>query len=476
MRIPACRTRIVCTIGPASSGRDVLEGLAAAGMDIARINLSHGDFEHHAKTVETIRALERESGFRVTIMADLPGPKMRIGGLTSEPIELRPGDSFTLTTEEVAGDASRVSVTFRDLPRVVKRGDTLYLNDGVVQLQVEEAAGTQVRCRVVVGGELGSRKGLNLPGIDLGASAFTGHDRECLAFCAANGVDAVCQSFVVGRDDLAALKAASRGMDYDPFVIAKIERSMALENIDGIIDEADGIMIARGDLGVEIPIECMAVVQKRLVQEAVLRGRPVVTATQMLESMTQNRRPTRAEATDVANAVLDGTDCVMLSAESAMGRYPVEAAGMLVRIARATEPFGPGYRLRERLSRARETRVQEVSELVALSVDEALRHVIPAAVFVPTSSGATARRIARFRPAAWIVAVCTSEAVCRRLAFTAGVIAVHEPRLPSDWKGYCASWLAAHGMDGGLVIVASGPSPENPLAGHRMEIIELSGG
>jgi pyruvate kinase len=309
-----------------------------AGMNVARLNLSHGDPETHRSLIEAIRNAARKVGRRVAIMADLPGPKIRIGSFSEEPIELRAGGSFTLTTDEVMGSREKVSVSFARLPQVVKPGDTLFLNDGFVQLKVLEVQGSEVRCRVQVGGELRSRKGLNLPGIDLGISAFTEHDRRWLQFALEQGVGAVSQSFVASAEDIEAVRRAAAALGGHPFIIAKIERAAALDYIDEILQAADGIMIARGDLGVETPIEQIAVVQKRLMRKANLLGKPLITATQMLESMVNHRRPTRAEATDVANAILDGTDAVMLSAESAMGKHPVEATAMLAAIAAATEP------------------------------------------------------------------------------------------------------------------------------------------
>ncbi|HNQ85692.1 MAG TPA: pyruvate kinase [Deltaproteobacteria bacterium] len=473
MKLPSHKTRIVCTIGPASRDQAVMERLIGAGMDIARINFSHDDLDTHARTIAALRLAGQASGRRITIMADLPGPKMRIGELAAEPVELHPGARFTLTADDVTGDETRASVSFRTLPQAVKEGDTLFLNDGLIQLKVTGVTGREVFCDVVAGGELWSRKGLNLPGIDLGISAFTERDHECLRFAAAHGIDALCQSFVVTGDDVRAVREAAAEIGYHPFVIAKIERAGALTHLDEILRASDGIMIARGDLGVEIPIERMAVVQKQVMHAAVVLGRPVITATQMLESMTANKRPTRAESTDVANAVLDGTDCVMLSAESAMGRYPVEATTMLGRIAAATEPFGPGYRLRERLREVLDAKTSGMSDLVVLGIETALRHVSPAAVFVPTLSGATARSIARFRPPTWIVAVCPDEAVCRRLMFSSGVFPVFEPDYPDDWKAYGRDWLERHEMDGDVIILAEGPSPKNPQASHRMEIIDL---
>ena len=315
--------------------------LIRAGLNVARLNFSHGDFSKHAEVVTRIREAARATGRRVAIMADLPGPKMRLGKIAPEPIQLVPGDKFTLTNEDIVGDAQRVSMSFEPLPRVVKPGNRLFLNDGLVQLVVERVAGNDVECTVAVGGELRSRKGLNLPGIDLGISAFTEHDRACLEFALGAGVDAVSQSFVERAADLEAVRAAAAKIGRVPFIIAKIERSDALAHYDEILAAADGIMVARGDLGVEVPIEEIAHTQKQLIAKANLAGKPVITATQMLESMVTSRLPTRAEATDVANAILDGTDCVMLSGESAMGKFPEEAVTMLAKIAAFTEAHRP---------------------------------------------------------------------------------------------------------------------------------------
>ena len=473
MKIPLHKTKISCTIGPASSKQAVMEQLILAGMDIARINLSHSDFSSHARMIEDLRCAERSTGKRIAILADLPGPKIRIGKLSLEPIELQQGDNFSLTTEDISGDDKRVSVNLKHLPQAVKEGDTIFLNDGMIQLSVTGISGSEVFCTVVVGGELRSRKGLNLPGIDLGISAFTRKDHDCLCFAAMHDVDAVCQSFVSSGEDVRAVRAAADELGYSPFIIAKIERSGALDNLGDILEASDGIIIARGDLGVEIPIERMAVVQKQVMQAAVTLGKPVITASQMLESMTKNKRPTRAEATDVANAILDGTDCVMLSAESALGDYPVEATAMLARIAEATEPSGPGYRLRETLREVLNGKASTMSDLVVFSIEKALRHVSPAAVFVPTLKGVTARNIARFRPPAWIIAVSANETTCRNLVFTSGIQPVYEPDYPEDWKTYCRAWLEEQGMEGELVIMAEGPTPKKPRASHRMEIIDL---
>ena len=296
MAFPANKTKIICTVGPASDSQEVLEQMIRAGMNVVRLNFSHGDFAGHKEKIEKIRAASRATDRRVAIMADLPGPKMRIGKLDPEPIELKPGASFTLTTEDIVGNENRVSVSFSSLPQRVTSGDTLFLNDGFIQIEVVRVQGNDVHCKVVVGGELRSRKGLNLPDIDLGISAFTDHDYNCLEFALEQGVDAVSQSFVENGEDIQLVRDAAQKMGHHPFIIAKIERSRALDNLDNILDTADAVMIARGDLGVEIPIEEIAVVQKHIMYQANLKGKPVITATQMLESMTDNRLPTRAEA------------------------------------------------------------------------------------------------------------------------------------------------------------------------------------
>jgi pyruvate kinase len=474
MALPTNRTKIVCTIGPASDSQEIMERMLLAGMNVARLNFSHGDFQSHKGVIETLRAASAATGRRVAIMADLPGPKMRIGEFAEEPIELKAGDSFTLTTEDIVGDGQRVSVSFSRLPQTVKPGDTLYLNDGYIEITVTNVEGRDVNCEVMVGGILSSRKGLNLPDIDLGITAFTEHDRACLQFALENGVDAVSQSFVESAADVQAVRDAAKSLGYDPFIIAKIERSQACDNIEEILTAADGIMIARGDLGVEIPIEKIAAAQKHLMYLANVMGKPVITATQLLESMTTYRRPTRAEATDVANAILDGTDCVMLSGESAMGKYPVEAVRMLAKIAASIEPHFHDHRVREKLRASGGDADTRLEALIAFSVEAAVKRITPAAVFVPTRSGASARSIARFRLPVWIVGVSSQESTCQALQFSHGVYPVHEPDHPDNWNTYTRNWLQSHSVQGNLVLLTEGPSSKHPDANNRMEIIDLN--
>ena len=446
----------------------MLERLIRAGLNIARLNFSHGDFAGHAERIARIRAAAQAAGRRVVIMADLPGPKMRIGTLEPESIHLVPGESFTLTTDDIVGNLRRVSMSFERLPQVVKPGDRLFLNDGLVQLVVQSSHGTDVHCKVAVGGELRSRKGLNLPRIHLGISAFTDHDQACLEWALGNGVDAVSQSFVESAADIEAVRAAAKAMGKQPFIIAKIERSDALKNFDEILHAADGIMVARGDLGVEVPIEEIAVLQKQLIAKANLAGKPVITATQMLESMTSSRLPTRAEATDVANAILDGTDCIMLSGESAMGKYPEEAVSMLARIAAHTEAHRPLVHLR--VSKAT-SKPSTAAEAVASVVEHSLETVTCAAVFVPTRSGSTVRMISRCRPTAWVVAVSRDADICQSLEFSYGVHPVQVNDYPENWSDFSRQWLSDHQVDGAIAFLVAGPSTGNPDANYRIEFI-----
>ncbi len=474
MLIPNRKTKIVATVGPASEPPEVLRALIRAGLDVARLNFSHGNPAYHAGLIGAIRAAADEVGRRVAIMGDLPGPKMRIGDLDEEPIELVRDQRFTLTTEPGVGQADRVSITFPDLPAAVKPGDRLFLNDGFILLKVVEVTDTEVICNVRAGGELSSRKGLNLPGIDLGISAFTEDDRDWLEFAAEHRLDAVSQSFVATAADLNAVRKTAQALDYDPFIIAKIERASALENLDSILEAADGIMVARGDLGVEIPIETIAVAQRRITEQANLHGKPVITATQMLESMVKLRRPTRAEATDVANAILGGTDCVMLSAESAMGRFPLESVEMLASIAAAIEPERDNRLLAQALGAYGDGGPLRAVDLIARSVYHTVERSAPQAVIVPTRSGNTARSIARFRLPCWVIAFSPVPNTCQALKFSYGVLAVEVDDDLPDWSEHGRCWLADKGIQDGLALLTQGPSEEHPCGNHRLEILELS--
>jgi pyruvate kinase len=474
MSLPEHATKIVATIGPASDSPEMLERLMLAGMNVARLNFSHGDFANHAQRIARIRAASQATGRRVVIMADLPGPKMRLGQIEPGPIQLTVGDSFALTREKIVGNASRASMSFERLPDVVKRGDRLFLNDGLVQLVVERVVGPEVQCKVAVGGELSSRKGLNLPGIDLGIGAFTENDHSCLQFALENGVEAVSQSFVETAADIEAVRSAAEKLGAHPFLIAKIERAGALKNFNDILLASDGIMVARGDLGVEVPIEQIAITQKQLISKARLAGKPVITATQMLESMVASRLPTRAEATDVANAILDGTDCVMLSGESAVGRFPEEAVSMLARIAAATESHRPQGGVSESLHVLYKAGFTRAAEPISAVVEHALATLPCAAVIVPTKTGTTARLISRYNPPVWIIAVSRDPAVCQALNFSYRVYPVHVAEEPDDWNGWTREWLLREGIGGNVAMLVAGPSTRNPDANHRIEFLRVA--
>lgn len=469
MRYPANKTKIICTIGPATASPEKMEALLRAGMNVARLNFSHGDFASHGEIIKSLRAASLRSGHRLAIMADLPGPKMRIGELKQEPIELQTGDEIVLTTRDIVGDQHQVSVSFKELPMTVKINDKLFLNDGLISLQVTKVEGTEVFCEVRAGGELRSRKGLNLPGIDLGFSAFTAHDRDCLEFALKAGVDAISQSFVASKEDILDLKKAATELGFNPFIIAKIERSGALDNLEDILQVSDGIMVARGDLGVEIPISSIAVTQKQIMQTASRFCKPVITATQMLESMTEHRRPTRAEATDVANAILDGTDAVMLSGESAMGLYPIDATAMLAEIGAQTEPYRKMDHELERLGQNK-----AIEELVAHNLHLAVKNINPLAVMIPTRSGTMARNVTRYRLNVWITAFSASERTCQSLQFSYGVYPVKVDSELAEWTPFFREWFREQQQNEGVAVLAQGPSPEYPCGNHRIEFMDLS--
>lgn len=470
------KTKIVATLGPACESRQVLEQLIAAGLDIARINFSHGTLESHAQVISNLRTAAAAAGRRVAIMGDLPGPKMRIGNLESEPITLERGQSFDIRVGNALGNREYVSMPFEGLLQVVKPGNLIYVNDGFIQLEVESVSRDVVHTRVRVGGELRSRKGVNFPGIDLGISAFTERDREFLKFAAGQGLDSVSQSFVQGPEDVEAVRRAAAEIGYDPFIIAKIERSRALDNLDGILSSADGIMVARGDLGVEVPFEQIAVIQKEMIRKANLCGKPVITATHMLESMITNRRPTRAEVTDVANAILDGSDCVMLSGETSVGQYPADSVAAMASIASYTErhcnasPAAAALQVRQAQDR------RERAGSVALGLDLTVQALSPDLIFAMSASGSTARLLSRFRLAQPIIAISGIEKTCQELLFSYGVYPVYEPERPQSWACYVADWVQLNGLSADLVLLTEAGTTQKPRDTTLIEIIDLREG
>ncbi|WP_087454983.1 pyruvate kinase [Acidithiobacillus ferrivorans] len=468
MKLPTQRSKIVCTIGPASDAPKTLEQMIRAGMNVARLNLAHGTPDEHRTRIGRIRAAAEKVGQRVAILADLPGPKIRIGVLPA-PVTLKRG-SRVLLAPGAPGTPEQIPLDLPRLSRPLVKGDTVFLNDGFIELSVEQHDPAGIHCRVMVGGVLLSHKGVNLPRVTLEGGALTSTDRELLAFALEAGVDGLSVSFVETPEDLHAARREAQALGYDPFLVAKIERARAWRHIDAIIAAADGIMVARGDLGVEVPIGQIALIQKRLIRKARAAGKPVITATQMLESMVHNRRPTRAEVTDVANAILDGTDCVMLSEESAMGDYPVDAVKMLAEIARITE------KSRSELSPLNAETLHDapsVESVIAWDVRTAAEHLNPLFIVTPTETGTTAARIARFRLTPWILAISPHERTCQHLCFHYGVHAVAMPSPDQGWEQAVRRWLVTQGIEKGLILLTQGPSRGHPGGTNRLEIIRL---
>ncbi len=413
------RTKIVCTIGPASRSPETLRRLADAGMDVARLNFSHGTHEEHAAVLSTVRRISDEIGRPIAVLQDLGGVKIRIGGVAGGAVRLDPGAAFTLTQRPVPGDAREVSLGYPDLVRSVRPGDALLLSDGDVELRVEAIDTVDIRCRVIAGGIISSHKGIHLPHRSIAAPGLTAKDRDDLAFGIAQGVDYVALSFVRSAADILEARRFIDERRASTPIIAKIEKHEALACIDEILAASDGLMVARGDLGVETPLEHVPLLQKMLIDRANRAGKPVITATQMLLSMVDSPRPTRAEVGDVANAILDGTDAVMLSEETAAGRFPVESVATMRRIAEDTEAAFP---FEAWMRRFEDRSLQSLPEAVAGAACELAEHIGAGVIVAWTESGATARLVARHRPRRPILALSTLPATARRLALVWGVI------------------------------------------------------
>ena len=420
------KTKIVCTIGPASESSQIIEAMIRAGMNVARLNFSHGTQEEHLRKIKTIRQIADRLKEPVAILQDLSGPKIRVGKVKEGGVELRRGEGFSLTNREIMGDEKRVSVTYPSLPDEVKPGDTILLADGTIELQVLGNSGQDIQCRVVVGGVLTSHKGINFPTRSILASAFTEKDRQDLLFGIQHGVDLIGLSYVKEAADIGKVRGTLEKESADIPVIAKIERKEALEHIDEILLASDGIMVARGDLGMETPLERIPNVQKMLIRKANALGKPVITATQMLRSMVDHTRPTRAEVTDVVNAIYDGTDAVMLSEETASGQFPVEAVQMMAKIAQAAEEEFPFDQFLKRETEGRTDLPQAISHAASLLAEE----VDAVAIVTPTESGSTTRWVSKLRPRQPILALSRHLSTIRRLNLCWGVY----PVLVSDWK------------------------------------------
>jgi pyruvate kinase len=420
------RTKIVCTIGPSSESPQTLEALIQAGMNVARLNFSHGTQEEHLRKIENIRQIAGRMKQPVAILQDLSGPKIRVGKVKEGGAELRRGENFFLTNQEIMGDERGVSVNYAPLPREVKPGDTILLSDGTIELQVLKSDGQKIQCRVMVGGVLTSQKGVNFPTRSILASAFTEKDHQDLLFGIEHGVDLIGLSYVKEAADIKEVKRFLEKESGDIPVIAKIERKEALEHIDEILLASDGIMVARGDLGMETPLEKIPNVQKMLIRKANALGKPVITATQMLRSMVDHTQPTRAEVTDVVNAIYDGTDAIMLSEETASGQFPIEALQMMAKIALAAEEEFPFDQFLKRETEGGMDLPQALSHAASLLADE----VKAVAIVTPTESGSTTRWVSKLRPRQPILALSRHLSTIRRLNLCWGVY----PVLVPEWK------------------------------------------
>ena len=412
------RTKIVCTLGPASDSAAVIERLIKVGMNIARFNLSHGAHSVHARDIETLRKVSQRLGIKVAVLMDLPGPKYRTGKLRGGQAVLKKGARVILTTRDVEGDETLVPVNLPNFPIEVKVGDIVLLDDGAMQLKVLRKEGSEVECRVIDGGLLTERRGLVVPGMRTSGPFITDSLREHILFAVSQKPDYLALSFVSCAEDISGVKDILRDNNSDIPIIAKIERGQAVKDFDDILSSSEGIMVARGDLGVDIPLERVPLVQKEIIRKCNLSGKPVITATQMLESMVNSARPTRAEVTDVANAIFDGTDATMLSAETSIGKYPVETVRIMAKIAQATESRLSYEHLLIERGAGRE---RVTDELISYSACHIAHNLGAVAIVAFTKSGSTARRVSKYRPRVPILAITPGDIISGRLLLHWGV-------------------------------------------------------
>lgn len=462
------RTKIVCTMGPNEDDRELMRTLIETGMDVARFNFSHGDHNEHRNRMNMLKELRRELKVPVAILLDTKGPEIRTGVLEGgKKIELKEGQTFVLTTEEVAGDSSRVSISYSELPHDVKAGDRILIDDGLIELQIEDLDEKDIICRVVNGGELGERKGINVPNVAVNLPAITEKDKSDILFGIEQEVDFIAASFVRKAEDVLEIKEFLKehgGSHID--VIAKIENAEGVQNIDSIIDVTDGIMVARGDLGVEIPPYKVPHIQKMIIEKCNYHYLPVITATQMLDSMIRHPRPTRAEVADVANAIYDGTDAIMLSGETAMGKYPVQAVEMMVEIARETENY-------LRFESYRDVEAAKgnasVSSAVGFAAVDMVEHIGASCIVTPTMSGQTARLISNLRPCVPIYAVTPHEWARRKMQLYWGVKPVvgYEEDTTENIISHAMYMVQREGLveKGDMVIFTAGDPATNEVKG-----------
>ncbi|TCP69060.1 pyruvate kinase [Baia soyae] len=412
------KTKIVCTIGPASEEVSILRQLIKQGMNVARLNFSHGSHEEHGGRIRNIRQAAAEEGQTVAILLDTKGPEIRTKDLTTPEVELKADETFILTTKDILGDKKKVAVTYDQLPNDVQPGTTILIDDGLIGLEVREVTGTDIICNVTNGGVLKNKKGVNIPGIKINLPGITEKDAADIHFGIEQGVDFIAASFIRKPEDVLDIRKILEKHQSDIQIISKIENQEGLDNIDGILKVSDGLMVARGDLGVEIPTEEVPIAQKDLIRKCNLLGKPVITATQMLDSMQRNPRPTRAEASDVANAIFDGTDAIMLSGETAAGRYPVEAVRMMATIAKKAESTLPYKELLRKMQRDTDL---SITDSIGQAVVYTSHSLDCSAIITATERGYTARMISKYRPSVPIIAVTPHKDVQRKLQLIHGV-------------------------------------------------------
>jgi len=410
------KTKIVATIGPATESEEMLTKLVNAGMDMMRLNFSHGDFAEHGDRVENLKKTTEKTGRHIAIMQDLSGPKIRIGEFATERVELIPSEEFILTQEKIIGDKNRAYINYKNLATELKVGSPVLLDDGKKKLEVTKIVGTDVHCKIIIGGDTKGRRGVNLPGAYLSIGALTDKDKSDMAFGIKHQVNYVALSFVRRASDVIELRELLKAGGSDAAIIVKIETPEAVENFDEILSLTDGVMVARGDLAIEIPAETVPMIQKMIIKKCNDVGKPVITATQMLESMINSPVPTRAEVSDIANAILDGTDAVMLSEETTLGKYPIEAVEVMARVARQIEADYP-----ERTPLGKRGKA-DTAEAVAGAVVRAADEVGAKVIFALTESGSTARMIARFRPRQNIIAMTPNDRTAHKLALNFGCV------------------------------------------------------
>ena len=422
------KTKIVCTIGPSTDSEEMLSRLMDAGMNVCRLNMSHGSYEEHGERIARIKRLREQKGIPVAIMLDTKGPEVRTKLVRGEKVTLTPGSEFVLTTREIEGDEKGVSVTYARLPELVSPGTRVLIDDGLLSMTVREVRdGTDIVCQVIDGGVLGCRKGISVPAVDLQMPSIGEKDREDILFGIREGIDLIAASFVCRPGDVLTIRklCQDNGGGYVR-IFSKIENRMGVDHFDEILKVSDGIMVARGDLGVEVDMEEVPVLQKQFIHKCNVAAKPVITATQMLDSMIRNPRPTRAEASDVANAIIDGTDAIMLSGETAAGRYPIEAVNTMVRIATYIEEHQlTDNRRRLQQEAMRSATARTVANAVSYSCCEMAHDLGAAAIITPSNSGTTARMVARFRPNCTIIAPTPNEHAFHQLGLSYGVVPAH---------------------------------------------------